>query len=230
MELLFDHTYGFGKMAKQSFAHVPFAALLQPIEYKEYLEKGWYPVNKDIWFQTRSTRLNLSAYQPTKNILRLAKKVKYFPDVNMTDIKKQRLKTIYEKYINYRGFSYDLSIEDLIENSHGHIYYVYDNKIVAFSFYRQINDAYLGVEFAWDYEEPKLSLGHINIYYNSIFAKMKRCKYFYLSSGYESCSIYKSSYPGFEWWTGYKWSDDKELYRNLCKRDDEIVLDTKGLI
>lgn len=230
MELFFDHTYGFGKMSKQNIAYVPFAALLQPIEYKEYLEKGWYPVNKDVWFQTRSTRLDLSVYKPSKKVLTSAKKIKYFLDVNMTPTKRERLKIIYEKYISYRGFKYDLSIDDILANSHGHLYYTYNNKIIAFSFYRQIKDAYLGVEFAWDYEEPKLSLGHINIYYNSLVARMKRCKYFYLSSGYESCSLYKSSYPGFEWWTGYKWTDDKTLYRQLCKRDDEIKIEAEGLI
>lgn len=225
MELLFDHTYGFGKMTRQNIAYVPFAALLQPAEYKDYLESGWFPANTEVWFQTRSTRLNLSLYQPTSKILKLSKKVKYFPDVNLTEEKKERLKIIYEKYIQYRNFKYDLSIEDIVANSHGHIYYVYQNKIVAFSFYRQIKNSLLGIEFAWDYEEPKLSLGHINIYYNAMLAKMKKCKYFYLSSGYESCSIYKSSYPGFEWWTGYKWSDDKELYRSLCLRDDRIKIE-----
>lgn len=230
MELLFDHTHGFGKMSKQNIAYVPFAALLSPNEYKEYLEKGWYPVNKDVWFQTRSTRIDLSIYKPAKKIISCAKKIKYFADVNMTPSKREKLNIIYEKYIAHRGFKHDLSVDDILANSHGHLYYTYNNKIVAFSFYRQIKDCYLGIEFAWDYEEPKLSLGHVNIYYNSLIAKIKRCKYFYLSSGYESCSVYKSSYSGFEWWTGYKWTDDKALYRQLCKRDDEIKIEAEGLI
>lgn len=225
MELLFDHTYGFGKMTKQNIHYVPFAAMLKPNEYKEYLEKGWYPANEEVWFQTRSTRLNLNLYKTSKNILKLSKKIKYFPDVNMTPEKKKRLKVIYEKYISHREYNYDLSIDDIIANSHGHIYYVYNSDIVAFAFYKKISDAHLGVEFAWDYQEPKLSLGHVNIHYNTLYAKMNRCKYMYLSSGYESCSIYKSKYPGFEWWTGYKWTTDVEQYRDLCRRDDEIKIE-----
>lgn len=230
MKFLFDHTYGFGKMSKQNMIYVPFAVLLESKEYKQYLEQGWYPANNDIWFQTRSTRINLEFYKPTKNVLRLSKKVKYFPDVNMTKEKRKRLEKIYEKYISHKGYIYDMSIDDIISNSHGHIYYVYGNDIIAFAFYKVIEDAYLGIEFAWDYEEPKLSLGHINIYYNSLFARFKRCKYIYLSSGYESCSIYKSQYPGFEWWRGYEWSKDVELYRELCKRDDQIKIEALDLI
>lgn len=217
-------------MRNQNIIYVPFAALLEPNEYKNCLETGWYPANNEIWFQTRSTRIDLSLYHPTKNVLRNAKKIKYFPDVNMTREKRNRLNIIYEKYLAHKGYTYDMSIDDIIANSHGHIYYVYNSEIVAFAFYKVIEDAYLGIEFAWDYEEPKLSLGHVNIYYNSLFARFKRCKYIYLSSGYESCSIYKSEYPGFEWWRGYAWSKDVELYRQLCHRDDQIKVDAGDLI
>jgi len=230
MRWLFDHTYGFGKMSKQNIIYSPCAALLEPREYKEFLENGWYPASNHIWFQTRSTRVNLELYKPTKTVLRLAKKVKFFPDVNMTPAKRERLARIYDKYIAHKGYSDDMSIDDIISNSHGHIYYVYNNDIVAFAFYKVIDNAYLGIEFAWDYEEPKLSLGHVNVYYNSLFARFKRCKYIYLSSGYESCSIYKSQYPGFEWWLGYQWSTDVEMYRELCKRDDEIKIEAGDLI
>ena len=217
-------------MRNQNIIYVPFGVMLEPNEYKEYLEQGWYPATNDIWFQTRSTRINLQLYKPTKTVLRLAKRVKYFPDVNMTPAKRERLARIYDKYIAHKGYSDDMSIDDIITNSHGHIYYVYNNEIVAFAFHKVIQDAYLGIEFAWDYEEPKLSLGHVNVYYNSLFARFKRCKYIYLSSGYESCSIYKSQYPGFEWWLGYQWSTDVEMYRELCKRDDEIKIEAGDLI
>jgi hypothetical protein len=230
MKFLFDHTFGFGKMRNQNMIYVPFAVLLEPNEYKEYLQTGWYPANNNIWFQTRSTRIDLSIYEPTKDILKKSKKVKFFPDVSMTQEKRKRLKKIYDKYLIHKGYSDDMSIDDIISNSHGHIYYVYNNEIVAFAFYKVIEDAYLGIEFAWDYEQPNLSLGHINIYYNSLFAKFKRCKYIYLSSGYESCSIYKSQYPGFEWWRGYEWSKDVELYRQLCLRDDQIKIEAGDLI
>jgi hypothetical protein len=230
MRLVFDHTHGFGKMTRQNISYVPFAAVVEPSEYKECLETGWFPFNEDIWFQTRSTRIDLKLYKPDSRILKLAKKVKYFPDVNMTKDKRARLKTIYEKYIQRKNYKYDLSIDEIIANSHGHIYYVYNNEIIAFSFNKIVGDSLLGVEFAWDYAEPKLSMGHINVYYNTIYAKFNRCKYFYLSSGYESCSIYKSSYPGFQWWTGQSWTDDVETYKELCRRDDRLQIQCDGFI
>jgi hypothetical protein len=230
MKLLFDHTYGFGKMSKQSFIYAPYGALLEPAEHKQYLLEGWFPVKKDIWFQTRSTRINLSLYKPKKDIFKKSKKIKYFVDVKLTENKKKLLINIYNKYIKYKNFRYDLSIDDIVSNSHGYIYYVYQNNLIAFSFYKIVDDSYLCIEFAWDYENPSLSLGHVNVYYNSILAKIKRCKYMYLSSGYESCSIYKSEYSGFEWWKGYEWSNDTELYKQLCLRDDKIVINGEGII
>lgn len=217
-------------MSRQNILYVPFAALLEPKEYKEYLEKGWYPINKDIWFQTRSTRIDLSQYKPTKEIKRISKKIKAYPNVAISEDKKQRLKVIYDKYIQHKNYRYDLTIEDIINNSNGHIYYAYENEIIGFSFHRIIEDAFLGVEFAWDYAKPTLSLGHVNVYYASIIARKHRCKHMYLSSGYESCCLYKSDYPGFEWWKGYEWTDDVKLYRDLCKRDDEIKIEAPGLI
>jgi len=215
----------FGKMQHQTMLFFPFGALFEPNERAWALANGWFPINNVVWYQSRSTRLNLSVYKPSKKILKISKNIKYFPDVSMNPDKKARLQAIYDKYIQHRGFQDNsLTIDDMIANSHGHIYYVYENKIVAFTFYKIIDGNYLSIEFAWDYENPKLSLGHVSIYFESIFAKINRCKYMYLSAGYESCSIYKASYPGFEWWKGYEWTDDAELFRDLCLADDKVEI------
>ena len=56
----------------------------------------------------------------------------------------------------------------MIANSHGHIYYTHNNNIIAFTFYKIIGLNYLSVEFAWDYAIPKLSLGHVSLYLESL--------------------------------------------------------------
>lgn len=228
MKLLFDHTKGFGKMRDQIIFHVPFGALFQPNEYEYALENGWFPTESSHngpWFQCRSTRIDLSLYEPNATTLKISKTIKFYPDVNMTPQKKERLQHIYESYIKYKGYkSQSYTIDDMIKNSHGHIYYTHESKIIGFLFFKTIGSNFLAVEFAWDYAEPKLSLGNVSIYYASQVAKFKKCKYIYMSAGYESCSAYKANYKGFEWWTGFSWSRDVDTYKQLCYDDDMVVL------
>ena len=54
------------------------------------------------------------------------------------------------------------------------------------------------------------------------WAKKRNVTEFYLGSGYERSSIYKSTYKGFEWWTGTEWSTNKKRYVQLCERDSSL--------
>ena len=47
-------------------------------------------------------------------------------------------------------------------------------------------------------------------------------EHLYVGQGYEIGSAYKSSFKGFEWWTGADWSSDIERYKTLCARDSTI--------
>jgi hypothetical protein len=226
MKLIFNHTYGFGKMQHQTVLYSPFGAVFEPNEFEEALQTGWYPVNNQIWYQSRSTRIEISKYVPSKKVLKLSKKIKSYPVAGVNSIKKDVLENIYRKYMSHKEFKdINLTIDAMIANSHGLIYYAYEGKIIAFTFYKSIGGAHLSVEFAWDYEQPKLSVGHVSLYHEIMFARMRRAKYIYLSSGYESCSIYKSYYPGFQWWTGQVWSEDVDLFRELCYADDRVKIE-----
>ena len=54
------------------------------------------------------------------------------------------------------------------------------------------------------------------------WAKEHRAAYYYMGAGYETSSMYKSKWQGFEWWTGTKWSTSKKLYQKLCRSDSRI--------
>ena len=216
---------GFGKMMHETMLYYPFGATFEPHERANALETGWFPINNLMWFQSRSTRINLQKYYPSAKVSKLAREIKYYPDVNMTPIKKARLQEIYDKYVKHKGFrDLSLTIDDMIANSHGHIYYTHNNNIIAFTFYKIIGLNYLSVEFAWDYAIPKLSLGHVSLYLESLFARTQRCRYMYLSAGYEKCSIYKADYPGFQWWKGYEWSEDVDKFKSLCYSDEQVKI------
>jgi arginyl-tRNA--protein-N-Asp/Glu arginylyltransferase len=94
-----------------------------------------------------------------------------------------------------------------------------------FKLYEQINKvAMVSYQFIWDYQEPKLSLGNVSQYYEHKYAEMMKADYVYILGGYESTSKYKSSFKGFEWWTGESWSSDVDMYNSLCDRDTQIAM------
>jgi arginyl-tRNA--protein-N-Asp/Glu arginylyltransferase len=77
-------------------------------------------------------------------------------------------------------------------------------------------------QFCWDYESPTLGLGRFSTYYEIDIAKRHWLDYLYLGASYEDTAIYKSSFSGFEFWTGRIWSDDIEIYKSIVKKDSEL--------
>lgn len=200
---------------------MPAAAIFEQHEHKNALETGWFPLNKDIWFQSRSTRIDLQKYITRKSIIKCSRQVTWRlwkPDVRV-------MAPIYEKYIAHRAYNgNNLTLQDIVDNSNQIIAYQRYNKLIGFLAFKTVQDAFLSIEFAWDYEEPYLSLGHVSRHVESILAKHRGCRYIYMSSGYETCSLYKSDYPGFQWWTGFGWSEDVDKYRKLCYSDSQVEI------
>jgi hypothetical protein len=221
MKLIFDHTHGFGKMASEALLYYPCGAIFEQREHEGALQTGWFPLNKHMWFQSRSTRIDLQKYKTRDSILKKSKGVTW----HLSRPDKKLLGPIYEKYLKYKLYnSNNLTLDDIMDNSMQIIVYRRKGKLVAFLAFKVVGKSFLSVEFAWDYEEPKLSLGHISRHVESLIARQRGCQYIYMSSGYETCSLYKSDYPGFEWWTGFEWSTDVDLYRKLCYSDSQVEI------
>ncbi len=208
-------------MAKEALLYFPFAAQFDEREYPYAISTGWFPLNKHLWFQSRATRIDLTKYSTRKSIIKKSKEVSWRiwkPTASM-------LEPIYEKYLEHKSYNKNnLTIDDIIHNSNQILLYYKKNKLIAFLAFKSFGDAFLSVEFAWDYEEPDLSLGHVSRHVESILAKQRGCRYIYMSSGYEKCSLYKADYPGFEWWTGSEWSNDVDRYRQLCYLDSQVEI------
>ena len=43
-----------------------------------------------------------------------------------------------------------------------------------------------------------------------------------MGPSYEGHAEYKSSFLGFEFWTGREWCTDKKIFSNLIKNDEQI--------
>ena len=101
--------------------------------------------------------------------------------------------------------------------------YYFNENLTAWSKLRRYSkESIESVQFVWDYSNPASHLGLCSLRHEISWAKESGYEYFYMGSGYEKNSIYKSDIDGFEWWTGSEWSTDRDEYIYLCKRDSKI--------
>ena len=101
--------------------------------------------------------------------------------------------------------------------------YYFQNKPIAFTEIKVFDSKHvLTGQFAWDYENPKLSIGTYATLYEIDWSIKNKCKKYYLAYGYEKSNIYKSRFDGFEFWNGRSWLNDKTLYKKLCEYDTEV--------
>lgn len=214
MKIYTDHFYG--SEEKIDLQVIRLTLDLENSKEVEALEKGW-SLNKDVWYNSRSTRLNTSAYSSTKIIN--GYNVEYTK--NITDLQYKQINEIYDQFIKMKNFN---KLYELLPNHKRTSWLLVssDNNIHAFTMFTQYDGALESNLSAWDYSEPKKSIGKKLIDFEIDIAKKMGYQHLYIGSGYNQSSIYKSNLKGFEWWTGNEWSNDKDKYNELCYRDSSI--------
>lgn len=229
MKFSFDTIQGFGKITHQDFIYNPIE--FYPTDFEEALSFGLLPdeasINKPIsWFASRSTRIKVSDFVATKT------SIKYSKRIEVKEIKKEEiflyldtLKQIFADYIKVKDYGKPYNIEPLLTNNINEkvvLLYSYQNIPVAFCVLRVFKNSMCSLQFAWNYLEPKLSLGTVSQLIECEFAKKYKIEYDYLMPAYELSCMYKSNFKGLEWFTGKNWSNDIELLKKLMERDEKI--------
>jgi arginyl-tRNA--protein-N-Asp/Glu arginylyltransferase len=219
MKVIFDHINGFGKVSDQDFIYSEPHGILEEGESEvEAFEKGWIPWD-GAWYNLRSVRINLLEYKPHETTKRLSKHIDFVYEKFEDKLIHREL---YESYCKHHGFERTVTWEQLFT---GNIISYFNNGIlIGYSAVEKYDNAFCATQFVWNYETPKLSLGKVAQMYECEVAKMLGCTHVYILGGYEKCCLYKSDFYGFEWWTGLEWTTDKELYKNLCERDNKAIV------
>ena len=182
----------------------------------EALENGWAIFN-DVWYLSRSTRINLESYTKQPKLI-----VGYTFNFSEERAASLEIKEVYKKFIDYKSFTelYDLDT-DIDRTSW--LLVRKDQELCAFTKFNMYDGGIESNLSAWDYSEPKKSISKKLIDYEAQVAIAKGYKYLYFGPGCGACCKYKSLIRGFEWWDGMNWSTDKELYNELCDRDESVV-------
>lgn len=235
MKIYYDHICG--KQQDTDFIHSLISATVDKGEENEALANGWSPSNiwyspdtnfsknnKVIWYQSRQTRINLKKFKKTKTEKKSRLKIsKTNMEITVTETPDfDILYNIYRKYVEHKKFKDFFNKEDFINTYkyEDHIFIIYGD--CAFSLVEKVGNSLVSHQFCWDYESPTLGLGRFSTYYEIDIAKKHSLDYLYLGASYEDTAIYKSSFSGFEFWTGRIWSDDIEIYKSIVKKDSEL--------
>ena len=241
MELIFDHITG--KQEQQDFQHFKLRGFLDGNEEDDPLDQGWLADDtphqgQECWYQSRSTRIELRPgliKKPRKREVR-GQRIEML-EIRPVDsmLKLTGMERLYHDFLAKKGYR-DLynPMTHIHQRDSFLIYYIDDvSHMIGFTKIKK----YLWQEDVHDeqFEDGQLSaiethmhcsaeeIGMISLEMEIEWAAGKNCRYLYLGPGYEKSSIYKSSIPGFQWWTGQKWSKNVEQYRQACTRDSEIV-------
>ena len=241
MKLFFDHIAG--KTEECEIIYSPACAIFETDEYEAALESGWMITSNwyhndnewflecqkkgdAVWYQSRTSRLKVSEFSLKS---RHRKRLKKFPRLSVdvfSEFDTNILTEIYQKYLKHRNYV------DMYGDKHPFkkplygseryiIMFYYDEAPIAFSIQDVVACSAIALQFCWDYVNPELGIGTINKYVQLELMKSLGVKYMYLGTSYETNSIKKSDYPGFEWWNGRVWSSDKQRYITLCKKETE---------
>jgi len=241
--MIFDHI--FGLQEQQDLQHFRMRGLLDGNEEDDPLESGWLADDvpyqgQECWYQSRSTRVELrpgAIKKPRRREIR-------GQPIQMLEIrplhgmlKLTGMENLYHEFLQKKGYR-DLynPLRHINQRDSFLVYYIDDvsnmigfTKIKKYRWEEDIHDEnfnddmpYLtGIETHMHCSTEDISL--ITLEMEIEWAAKKHCRYLYLGPGYEKSSIYKSAIPGFQWWTGQKWSKNVEQYVRACRRDSEIT-------
>ena len=236
MKLIFDHITG--KLTNHDLIYSLVLAQFKKKEYSFAFENGWIPLSwyytkldKLTWINARNTRLLLNKFTFSKKQRKILRKKDITVEVynKLDDALFTTISSIYKKYIKHKKFhEKDFEEESEFFKKEDNIdwkYFIYyfQNKPIAFTEIKVFDSKHvLTGQFAWDYENPKLSIGTYATLYEIDWSIKNKCKKYYLAYGYEKSNIYKSRFDGFEFWNGRSWLNDKTLYKKLCEYDTEV--------
>jgi len=243
MELIFDHISG--KQEQQDLQFFRMRGLLNGEEESDPVEQGWLADDKpykgfECWYQCRSTRIELKRY-PTKKLRK--REVRGRP-LQMLEIRPMHgmlkltgMEKLYYQFLRNKGYR-DLynPLRHIHQRDSFLVYYVDDvSNMLGFTKIKKYRWYHDNASDEFDDENPHLTaiethmhcnveeIGLMTLDMEIEWATSKNCRYLYLGPGYEKSSIYKSQFPGFQWWTGQHWSKDKKEYIRLCHQDSNMT-------
>ena len=213
MKTIIDHVYG-------SISHCDLQVYKLTLDIEndgehQALDAGW-GIQNDQWYASRMVRLNISKYN------KLPKQIPHHTfTISDNTYSLDQIHKVFDQFVKARDFTSLYDIESDLDRVKWLLVHK-DDQLVAFTKFISYDGGLESQFTAWDYAEPKLSIGIKIVDHEVAYAKSLGLKYLYIGPGYGDECIYKSKFQGFEWWTGKEWSTDASAYVELCNQDSSI--------
>tara|TARA_B100001057_G_scaffold231925_1_gene232148 strand:- start:924 stop:1610 length:687 start_codon:yes stop_codon:yes gene_type:complete len=218
MKIWYEHL--FGKLDKQDIQFMRVWADVRPEESDEALAQGFIQL-EDAWQQVRAVRIHIETF------VQKAKQPKTDPDIiaekiygSEATLMMPQLMPIYETYLDHHGYTM-LEPNPLEDIGHADTVWLYKlhNDLIGFSVWTTYMKSLDNWQMAWNYADFKLQLGKYSLWHEILHAHELGYKWFYLGASYDKSCKWKASIPGFEWWNGKEWSDNKDTYKDAIQKD-----------
>lgn len=181
----------------------------------EALDRGW-SIYDGKWIQSRLTRLRLESCVKQPKPIK-GHTVEYIHPF----VRSEEVEETYRKFLDYKGFNPHFDLYSDMDRASA-VEIRRDGKLTAFTKFIEYDGGIESQFTVWDYADPKVSLGRKIVDFEIQNAKDLGYDFLYIGPGYDESSLYKSGFPGFEWWTGNEWSTDKDKYTKLCLSDASV--------
>jgi hypothetical protein len=203
MKIIFDHSKGHikdGRVFCEAFA-IP-----EGEKECELLELGFLPNIQPplYWYQAKSCRINNDkvnlSYKRKKILSQLQIQIFLYKDVKedvdyfFTNYIQSKQLDMLSSYTNNSTFD-DLKVMEV----------KYQDRVVAYTRFREFEKSLLGLESAITQDMPKFSIGKDAILLLSGYGKSQGKNFLYIYESYEDFFPYKLEVNGAEYWEGEKW-------------------------
>lgn len=212
--------------------HFPYQVWLLKEEKdneEKIYENGFLPMRhlKDVYYLSRSLRVNLNLFEPTSENRRILKKTENysFEMISLSDFKYdlsvQRLCKSYSEEKIGKGIIRTSSIEAVFTNGIFNKVFVFKERVsrvvvgYAVCF---VSDSLLHYAHSfYDLKHYQDNLGMGMMLSAIVWAKENQKKYGYLGTCYEEKALYKTEFKEGEFFNGFKWSGNSEELKELIK-------------
>lgn len=202
MKILFKHENGFFRNDR-TFCEV--YCLPENESFDELLNLGWLPSmdEKDIWYQSRSCRLNVENFNVSSKRKNILNKLTY----SVEDYKNQLyIDNFFENFYKEKKFD----IFDLYENCSVFfkikvLILKYKDEVVGFARYIENITSNVFLNLSYTNQHTKLSLGTNLFFILQEITNLQNKKYLYIYESYDNVFTYKQEFENVEIWNGREW-------------------------
>ena len=192
--------------------------------------KGFIPtrIQRDLYYMARSTRINLENFSESSELRRVDRKVEGLTvtAVKLSDFEYdytlgKQMKDFYDARFGNKTLSAQKAKWLFTSGVFSHVltYRIDESDDIIGYCIANINDN--AMHYAYPFYSLELDLPNLGMgmmLKAAQYSKEQNIKMMYLGTSYTEKSLYKTQFPGFEWFTGNTWNSSvaelKEIIRN----------------